>query len=505
MPKPTPAITSEPTSAGEVYRPVSALALAAFILAVAYAILVSVLGIVAYLAGRPLSLGFWILIFPVAALVLCAAARQQIRRSEDTLSGAGLATWAWWLSILFGLVFGAYYFATYLAIQMQARTFADQWLTRLSEAKTVEAFLDTLPPERRKFDKTADSETIMQRYGTQPPGPPGTKAPLFSFRDSDIVQFLEEAGPNAVRKFLGVRDWEWTGASYKVTLTYDLSAPTGNFEFQIPVLSSETKQVEGRQWAIVFADTKILAGSLSELGFLVEDWRKQARTFAVDWLKKLHQGELDDAFLDTLDPAKRSEFARIYRAQKAANEVLGLASMISVGPIANPGASLLQSTSLVDIELGRTLYLEGYDDFAAGKYIHYDRLDARANLRQDIIQKILNRSRMPWLLSMRVQGTRSRAHPIAADAQQLQFADEVELLVYPKTIEDSPPKYSVIGNLTVESDLGPINRDRKPQWRVTRLDLIRGGRPTAQKVPGEADSQSPKSPAAGPTAPRPPR
>src|SRR5262245_3179563 len=125
-----------------VYRPLSGLAIASLAVAALYAVVVTGIGVFALGDSTPLTMGLWTLIFPLAALLLALAGRQQIRQSEGTRSGLALTTWAWWLSLLFGLGYLAFYVGTFLAVWWQAESEAMQFFAQVREGKTDEAFKD---------------------------------------------------------------------------------------------------------------------------------------------------------------------------------------------------------------------------------------------------------------------------------------------------------------------------------------------------------------------------
>src|SRR5262249_59006333 len=122
------------------YQPLSGLAVAAIAVAGVYSGALAVFGIVALITGTPLALAFWILIFPVVAMVLAVVARQQIRYSEGTRTGLTLTTWAWWLSVVFGLGYLAFYVGTFLAVWWQAESQMKSFFELGRKGHTPEAF-----------------------------------------------------------------------------------------------------------------------------------------------------------------------------------------------------------------------------------------------------------------------------------------------------------------------------------------------------------------------------
>jgi hypothetical protein len=90
MPEPI-RVLSDPAAESFQYRPLSGLALAGFALAVVYSAVIGIYAVMALIAGVPVFLPPWALIFPLIALALAGAARRQIRLSEGSRSGLALA------------------------------------------------------------------------------------------------------------------------------------------------------------------------------------------------------------------------------------------------------------------------------------------------------------------------------------------------------------------------------------------------------------------------------
>lgn len=500
MAEPITPLAPPPTTA-DAYRPLSPLAVMAIIIAGVFALMVVFFGLVSYGTGAPSAIGIWALALPVAALGLTALARRRIRSADGAVGGQALCAWAWWLSIGFGAIFLAQYFGTYLAVQLQARDFTERWLGKLRDGKTIEAFLETQSPVVRRLDKPADTEAIRQRYDTLPPARQG-KPPLSAFRDSDIVQFLEEGGEGTSWRFLGVRTWEYSAGGYKVFMTYDLFAPTGAFQFQIPVQSSEGKEIEGRQWAVVFPETKLLAGSLTQLGYTVEGWRGKAHEFVLEWAKALHDGRMEQAYLDTLEPQRREAVERQYDGRRIGDKLLRLATLASSAPLTGPAAGIIQVGQVLDRSAERSLYLEGYDEFLEGKLLHFDHFEALPRQKADIIQKVRARWSQPWLFGIRVKEGSARPAPVGIDPQQLTMTAGIEMSVYPKlSVDSGPPLYRCEAGVVVESDRGPVTSDRQPRWRVVRVDVERGGKPSEQPAPPTQPTPRQPPSGAGPSAP----
>src|SRR5438552_14320950 len=84
-----------PTDVAAGYRPISGLAIAALGVAVLTAVIVLVIVAVSLAKGRAI-LAEWVVALAVLGLALSVVARWQIRRSEGTRAGLGLAGISIW-------------------------------------------------------------------------------------------------------------------------------------------------------------------------------------------------------------------------------------------------------------------------------------------------------------------------------------------------------------------------------------------------------------------------
>src|SRR4051812_18412677 len=103
MPDTTPRATTPPPASDAVveYRPVAPLAIAALGVAVLTTAIVLVIAISSQAKGQAILAG-WVVVLAVVGLGLSLAARWQVRQSEGTRAGAGLAKASLWLCLLSG-------------------------------------------------------------------------------------------------------------------------------------------------------------------------------------------------------------------------------------------------------------------------------------------------------------------------------------------------------------------------------------------------------------------
>src|SRR2546430_539831 len=122
------------------YKPLALFAVAAFAVSALFTTVIVVLTVWGLITRKPL-MEPWLIPVAFSGVVLSVAARWQIALSEGTREGQRLARIAWWLSLIGGAMYTAYYFGNMMAIQNQARRFVHEaFIDKLKEKKTEEAF-----------------------------------------------------------------------------------------------------------------------------------------------------------------------------------------------------------------------------------------------------------------------------------------------------------------------------------------------------------------------------
>src|SRR5262249_49022994 len=141
----------------------------------------------------------------LGGVVLSVLALRQIRNSEGTRAGTGLARWGLWLSLVSGLGAGTFALFSGLAVEMQAAAFLmdkdtagrnSGFFPLLQEGKVNEAFLLVLVPRDRERvphpESDKEMEEIFDRISSFDPKSP--KGLLTTFRESDFVRMLQPHG-----------------------------------------------------------------------------------------------------------------------------------------------------------------------------------------------------------------------------------------------------------------------------------------------------------------------
>lgn len=308
-------------AATETYRPLSLLALAGFGIAVVYALVVLIGAAVALFSHIPWLMPFWTFLLPLAALVLCWAARSQIRDSEGTLSGLAFTTWGLRLAILVGLTYAAYYGATFFAVRGQAVDCADNFLEQLKQGREEQAFVLGLGIPVKEVDNADLRNTLELRYN-MPSSAPGSVGELTRFRQAQYVRFIEMAGDKANITLKGVSEWGHSKEGYRVVLKYHVATAMIDFDLNLETIGRDSKPGEpkGRQWQVVVpkSDTAIPPESrkMTPHGEEVMKKIRTAERFASDWIEKINLQEGAKAAADTLPPSERSDVAKLADAKK---------------------------------------------------------------------------------------------------------------------------------------------------------------------------------------------
>jgi hypothetical protein len=457
------------------------LAIGAILVSGGYALIIGVFALVALFTGSPLFFRLWTLVFPTLGLVLALFARQSIRSSEGVLTGMLLTNLAWWLSVLFGIGYTAYYFGTYMAITASAESFTQQWFNKIREGKITEAFLDTQEPARRKYENPSDSQAMYLRYGMTV----GRRRGLLTlFRDQEFVRIIQQGGTSAELKSIGVRGWDHDKGSYEVVQDCQLITPEGDFHLQVALRRSEGKDLEKPDWYIVTQQPQstgfVGRPNLTDLGQTLEAWSRQSKAFAADWVRKRNAGDSELEFLDTLPASERASVERSSIARMAADAMS--AAGIAAGAL-NPLLALPEFWCLSHSERRPTLYLPGYADYAAGKFIDTKQMECAPKNRKDIIDFVTGYFRQPALLTM--QPLENKGRPMVADKESgvVRIRHDVDLGIFPKGRDArTTPEFTCDAAVWLESDRGPLTPNRKPAWRVVELQILRGVKPAVDPM-----------------------
>lgn len=322
----------------DAYRPLSMLALAGFALGAFYALVVVAGGLVSFFLRVPWLLSFWAVLLPTAGFILSWLAWRGIRDSEGTLTGEGLANTGMALSVVFGLTYGAYYMATYVAVRQQARNFVEKvWLERVRNGEIEKAFLLTLGPPRPAEDAPDLRTTLETLHNT--PRKEGSGA-FTAFSQGSLVRFIQSGGPSLELVPLGVQSLAYEKGGYNVALLYRLKSPSMDGNIYVTVKSAEnpSKGAPGRQWYVVRDETGPSSSNdrpePTPEGRSMLSLAQEANNFTQEWLNAVTRDPAR-AFLDTQVAADRFRLRQglAYSVNLPAKRaVLGLAYVAAEPP-----------------------------------------------------------------------------------------------------------------------------------------------------------------------------
>jgi hypothetical protein len=464
------------------YRPVSALAIAGFAVAAFYAATVVIGGAAAFASHSPLLLGpLWCIGGPTVGALLCLAARWHIARSEGTRAGLALATWGWWLSIVVGLGYGAFYAAIYSSLRNEADDFTQKWLNLIKEGKIYHAFRLMQEPQIQAAINPDDEKGIRMRFDQG--GDPMRAPPLTAFRRQEYVRAILEGGPETKFTPLGMREWDAAGLTREVRRAYRVETPLGEYELIVSVQgkTSTKGEFEGRVWSVRNEYTGVMDRKLTPRGQLLAGLRGQSQAFAQHWLSKVQSGQVGSAYLDLFDPPERPKVEQTFTARLTFFNALttppaggssGVAArLLSLGALVTPGWSL-------------ELYMPEYRERVAKAVLADER---RLRVEDDAARKAIPTALAslfaPERGGIRFQGGAVDAdcslRPVAVWGERLQLAHDCQLAF---------PPYKCDAIVTVEGLPGYDDPTKEPAWRILKLEAVGAqdmskGRPGMQSLP----------------------
>jgi hypothetical protein len=447
---------------GKVTQPVRLLAYAGLSLAILCAVL-GMASIVAFSGTTPWLLPDWTIVIPIAAALLAWVARMRIAGAEGTLGGTALTSWGIGLSLVFGLNYGAYMLSTTLAVRKQANDFTEEWLGYVRNGEIERAFRLMLPPGGRPADGPRLREELETGHNVPLPNAGGM---LSLFTQSHYVRLIEQSGKDVPIQRART-SWRYEGGGYRVTSVYTIKSVLGDWELHVELFGSEstTGKGGGRQWQILQGYTRVGENpTMNDLGREVDEYTRDAGGFTRKWLENLQEGNLDEAYLATLPPAER-------RRQKEALD--------RCPPVSLSAEGLDRFLSAVEKDSGYRDFLLGRQAFLEGNLVKVDQTFwAARQFRSQIVQAVKS------LFQLSPQA-RPAMYPQARNMPRFkQKEGSFELLFDVRIltpVSGSQPPFAVEGELVLENSLqgGKASKD---SWRVAALQLVRGQ--TAPRMTG---------------------
>jgi len=476
-----------PEEAG--YKPLSALAVAGFAIGMLYALIVTVVGIVAFRNATPEFLSYWSLL-PIIAAVLCVLAWVQINRSEGTLAGAALAKWGLVVSITFGLGYAAFSTATYLAVADQADAFAQQFFNELKQNKVNAAYLLTQETSVRQGVQPEDDQAMEIRFNAGGDNAPGPS--LGRFRNSDLARILRQGGPETKMSPLGISDWSYKNG-YKVRRQYAISNEEGKGVVDLSVLSTDSRNRDfpKREWAVILLETGLRSWERTDLGVERDLQRQNTKKFLDRWAEFVTSGQLELAFLMTLPEDERGKTHKEFMAQRAA-AALAVCSM----PARTDMSTVLLAYPALDSQFTREVYLKGFYDFATRGLIFEEN---KVAIDDQPTLKVL-KEKLPLLFRPGFEGAPSPMIKVIGCLQPT-VNDKPGKLGFPNRCQiNVTPQYRCDVTILVEgSDKWPTPGSKhSPGWRIARMqvlsgtDVVREGMTGQPPNPGQGPEYTPR-------------
>lgn len=457
VPQPYPALKAAPAPAltasdGDMpgYRPLSIPAVLGFALAALYAGFLVLCWTVALVSGTPILMSAWSLLVPFAAVLVCALAWVQIQRSEGARAGKKIALWGMGVAGFFGLSYGAYFAATYAALGWQAESFANNWVEQIRAGKIDEAFRLTRPADGRPREGPELRKELELRFN-------GERGPLTTFRQCDPVRLLNHGrtsaeGADTVVQPLGVKSCEYRNGGYLMLIAYQVATPERTVELQVSVQGIDRGQ-EGREWTVTMegGQTGIIRRiSEQPLARRIQELKFQSSAFIHQWIKKVRTGDVEQAYLETLESPRRAQVRAEYNARLVAQRLA-------------PGLMPLTG------EAARQAFLPGYREFLQGKLVNDDpgTFWADKPYRNEIVQDVKG------MFQQSGEGLAENAQPDSVNfphwsrqGDQVVFAHDFRLTL--------APKFAVRGAFVVGADVKTLEANDSPEWHMIRLDLYSG-------------------------------
>jgi hypothetical protein len=453
-----------PLASSETYQPLSLLALAGFGLAVLYGLIVVLGAVVALFNRMPWLMPGWTFLIPLAAIALSWAARNRVLNSEGTLSGLPFTTWGIGISAFIGLNYAAYYGSTYWAISQQADECARKFIGLLQDDRPDLAYLLTVRPIQPDDDSPELRDVLEVEHNA--PGPRGRPGQYTSFRQSDYVVLITSAGKEAQVQPVSVTQWDHDQGGYLVYMKYHVRTPLAEFDLLVATFGRDSKPGEpkGRQWRIAMdkGGARIVSAEGSELlkmtsrGEELSQAAMTAQSFATVWQDKMSRQFWNEAYLDTLPPAERTQQGKVveYGRFLLALPVTGL------GPLG------LADEAYQAYLKGRARYPENI--LQVDEKTFWAPKNERANILKtlrEVSQSQNGPNRLSFtMMPVRLPGSRT-------GNGELSFLFDVQVQLMDDRAAN--PKYVLEGQLVVATD-EKMATSKEPGWRVVKVNMLSG-------------------------------
>jgi hypothetical protein len=270
------------------YKPLALFAVAAFAVSALFTTIIVVLTVWGLITRKPF-MEAWLIPVAFSGVLLSIAGRWQISLAEGTREGLRLTKIAWWLSLVGGAMYTAYYFGNLMAIQNQARRFVhEELLTKLKDKKIEEAFASTVKPNQRKGMNIGD---IKARFGD-------VVAP---FKLEPLPRMYQRADGVAEVEDVGVDHTDAKAEGLAVFTRFLVRTPEGAFDVGVPVIGVENPETGAREWFVERNQIRVKPLYISTYGGLLSSLQEEVDNFFTAWLhQKRFPGARAAFYYDTL-------------------------------------------------------------------------------------------------------------------------------------------------------------------------------------------------------------
>lgn len=245
-----PRLNSATDATASRYAPLSWVAVVSLVVGVVFVLVLLGVAILAWLSGQ-MVLEWWLFAFPAAGLALAFIARRQILNSEGARTGLGYASAGWWLCVVFGGCYLAYWLATDWGVSSDAERQMTTWVEKLrkgnpndpNDPAVREAYLMTLEPGQAGAFK--NNPMVRQA--------PEFAMPLGVLRDSPLLLVSARNPDPATTKLVpqGLRGWKVTpDGKVECEVAAALQCPEGVFPVKVPMEAVTDKDTKVRVWRV---------------------------------------------------------------------------------------------------------------------------------------------------------------------------------------------------------------------------------------------------------------
>lgn len=276
-----------PTADDQPYAPISWLAVAAGVSALAFVVVFIALAVFSFTNKQPMIMPA-LLVLPVLTFILAFAAYCHVNNSEGTRTGklfrVNLVRSSGAVALVGGAGYVAYLGALEFAVRKDAENVFLAWTEGLknlpdgdgAEAALAKAVHQTLEPAAQQKVSATDVATIRAAYGEQ----------YLQFAQSDFARICRR-NPGAVTvKPQGLVNWERDQQKVKCTLNADLASPEGVHTISLEMLADIAPN-GSRLWGMQNKPSYVIARRLTPYGKRIEELEVAAALVTQRFLEPL--------------------------------------------------------------------------------------------------------------------------------------------------------------------------------------------------------------------------